>query len=74
VKVAKKPKEIVPFFKLRFQINDTLEALSHEILMSLQAMEAAVDLGGMNEPGKKILRERIEGIKKICLSDIGENQ
>ena len=71
--MAKKPKEIVPFFKLRFQINDTLEALSHEILMSLQAMETAIDLGGMNEPGKKILRERIDGLKKVCLSEIGES-
>jgi hypothetical protein len=70
--MAKKQKEIVPFFKLRFQINDTLEALSHQILMSLQAMETAIQLGGMNEAGKKILQERIDGLKQVCLSDDGE--
>lgn len=70
--MAKKKEPIVPFFKLRFQINETLEALSHELLMSLQAMETAIDLAGMNEAGKKILRERVEGLKKVCLSDIGE--
>lgn len=70
--MAKKSKEIVPFFKLRFQINDTLEALGHQILMSLQAMETAIQLGGMNEAGKKILQERIDGLKKVCLSDDGE--
>lgn len=70
--MAKKPKEIVPFFKLRFQITDTLEALSHQILMSIQAMESAIDLGAMNDTAKKILSERVEGLKKVCLSDIGD--
>jgi len=67
--MARKKAPITPFFPLRHQINDTLEALSHEILMCLQAMEAAIDLGGMNEPGKKILGERVAALRKICLSD-----
>lgn len=66
--MAKKQKDIRPFFPLRFEITDTLEALSHEILMCLQAMETAVELGGMNDPGKKILQERIDCLKKVCMS------
>jgi hypothetical protein len=72
--MAHNKKLIRTFFKLRFEINDTLEALSHEILMSLQAMETAIDLGGMNEPGKKILRERIEALRKLCMSDEGAEE
>lgn len=67
--MAKKPKIIVPFFPLRFQINDTLEAVAQEILMSLQAMEAAIDLGDMNATGKKILQERVDALKKVCMSE-----
>jgi hypothetical protein len=70
--MAKKPKDIRPFFKLRFEINDTLEALSHEILVCLQAMETVIELGGLNEPSKKILQDRIDGIKKVCMSEDSE--
>lgn len=70
--MAKKQKDIRPFFPLRFEITDTLEALSHEILMTLQAMETAVELGGMNEPGKQILQERIVGLKKVCMTEDGQ--
>lgn len=67
--MAKKQKIIRPFFTLRWEINDTLEALSNEILMLLQAMETAVQLGGMNNAGQKIINERIVALKKICMSD-----
>jgi hypothetical protein len=66
--MAKSKKKIRPFFPLRFEISDTLEALSHEILMCLQAMETAIDLGGMNNAGKKILQERVDSLKKVCMS------
>lgn len=66
--MAKKPKDIRPFFKLRGEISDTLEALAHQILMCLQAMETAIELGDLNDAGKKILQERIDGLKKVCMS------
>jgi len=65
--MAKSKKQIVPFFRLRFQIGDTLEAISHEILMTLQALETAVDLGEMNEPTRAILKERAESWRKLCM-------
>lgn len=65
--MSNKSKSIRPFFQLRYEINDTLEALTHELLMCIQAMEAAIDLGGMNEAGKKTLQGRVEGLKKVCL-------
>lgn len=70
--MAKKTKTIRPFFTLRWEVNDTLEALSNEILMLLQAMETAVQLGGMNDAGKKIINERIVALKKICMDDDGQ--
>jgi hypothetical protein len=67
--MAKKPKQITPFFELRFQINDTLEALSHELLMTIQAIETAIDLGAMNDAARDILSERVAALKAVCLSD-----
>lgn len=40
--------------------------------MLIQAMETAVQLGGMNDVGKKIINERIAALKKICMQDGGE--
>lgn len=70
--MVKKTKEIRPFFTLRWEINDTLEALSNEILMQIQAMEMAIRVGGMNDAGNKIMNERIIALKKICMEDGGE--
>lgn len=67
--MPKKIKEIRPFFTLRWEINDTLEALSNEILKLIPAMEMAVEHGGMNNVGKKIINERIDALKKICMQD-----
>ena len=67
--MAKKQKQITPFFELRHQVNDTLEALSHELLMTIQAIETAIDLGEMNDSAKSILSERVTGLKAICMSE-----
>lgn len=70
--MAKKPKVIRPFFTLRWEINDTLEALGNEILMLIQAMEMVMVRGGMNDAAKEIINERIIALKKICMEDGGE--
>jgi len=67
--MAKKQKEITPFFELRFRVNDTLEQLAHELLMTMQAIETTIELGGMNDAGKKILSERLAGLKAVCFKD-----
>jgi hypothetical protein len=69
--MAKKKKEIRPFFKVRFEVNDTLEALAHEIMMTVQTLQTLLDIGGLNETTKKIVQERLDGLKAVCMSDEG---
>lgn len=65
--MAKRPKEITPFFELRFQVNDTLERLANEILMTMQAIETAINHGEMNDAAKSIMSERLVALKAVCL-------
>ena len=67
--MAKKPKTIRPFFTLRWEMGDTMEALSNELMMLMRAIDTAIGLGGMNDASKKILAERLAALKKICLSE-----
>lgn len=67
--MAKKVKKITPFFKLRYQVNDTLEALSQELLMTIQAIETAIDIGAMNDAAKGVLSERVTALKAVCLPE-----
>lgn len=70
--MAKKPKEIVPFFQLRQQSEDTLQAVAHEIIMTISAIENALQLDkGMSATIKAQLAERAAGLRKVCLSDDG---
>lgn len=70
--MAKKSKTIRPFFALRWEMADTMEALTNELLMLIQAIETAIQLGDMNDAAKKLLSERVEALKKICIAEEGQ--
>ena len=68
--MAKKPKEITPFFKLRWMVNDTHEALTHELLMVLQVFDMILSReNGLPPAMKASVKERRDALRKIVTSE-----
>lgn len=68
--MAKKPKEIVPFFKLRQQSEDTLQALAHELIMTISALDTVLQLDkSLSPPLRARLQERADALRAVCSED-----
>jgi hypothetical protein len=66
--MAKKKKDVRPFFELRFDVSETLEALANELMMTIQALDTVIKHGDLNEHTKEILSARVYALKTVCMS------
>jgi len=67
--MARKKEEPKPLFSLKHDFYESLDAVTQQGIMLIQAIEHALDLGQVNERVAPIIRERLDAFRKALLTD-----
>jgi hypothetical protein len=58
-----------PLFAVKHDFYASLDRMAHEAIMMVQTAEQLLDLDQVKEPGKKILKERVEAFRAALTAD-----